>query len=73
MSFLFQSADHGTLPTLVAAMASNARPRGPLWPNGMGELRDRPGPARIPPAAEGRETARRLWEVSGQLTELRIG
>lgn len=73
MSFLFQSADRGTLPTLFAAMASNARPGGALWADGMGKLRDRLGPARIPPAAEDRETARRLWEVSGQLTGLRTG
>lgn len=73
LSFLFQPADRGALPTLFAATAPSARPGGYYGPNGMGEVRGWPTPARIAPKAEDRETARRLWEVSEQLTGLKLG
>lgn len=72
LSFLFQPADRGALPTLFAATTPSARPGGYYGPNGMGEVRGWPALARIPPAAEDAAVARRLWEVSEQLTGLRI-
>jgi NAD(P)-dependent dehydrogenase (short-subunit alcohol dehydrogenase family) len=73
LTFLFQPADRGALPTLFAATSPSARAGGYYGPNGMGEVRGWPAPARLPSAAEDRETARRLWEVSQQLTGLKIG
>lgn len=73
LTFLFQSADRGALPTLFAATSPSARGGGYYGPHGMGEVRGWPAPARVPPAAEDLAVARRLWEVSEQLTGLKIG
>ncbi|AQR63459.1 short chain dehydrogenase [Brevundimonas sp. LM2] len=73
LPFLFQPADRGALPTLFAATAPSARGGGYYGPHGMGEVRGWPAPARVPPAAEDRAVARRLWEVSEQLTGVTIG
>jgi len=73
LAFLFQPADRGALPTLFAATEPSALPGGYYGPNGMGEVRGWPALAKIPPAAEDVAAARRLWEVSEQLTGLKLG
>jgi NAD(P)-dependent dehydrogenase (short-subunit alcohol dehydrogenase family) len=65
---LSQSAAEGALPTLFAATAPDARPAGYYGPQQGLELKGPVGPARIGRQAQDREVARRLWEVSEQLT-----
>jgi NAD(P)-dependent dehydrogenase (short-subunit alcohol dehydrogenase family) len=62
-----QSAEHGALPILFAATSPGAEPGGYYGPNGIGELKGPPGPARIGPQAKNRATAARLWESSERL------
>ncbi len=63
-----QSASAGALPTLFASTAPDAQPGGYYGPNGMFELRGSPRPAHIARQAKDAETAKRLWDVSVQLT-----
>ena len=70
--FLFQSAERGALPVLYAATAPEATGGGYYGPGRMSELRGFPAPARIPPQAEDRGTAARLWEVSQVLARVRF-
>jgi NAD(P)-dependent dehydrogenase (short-subunit alcohol dehydrogenase family) len=63
-----QSAAAGALPVLMAATLPAPRPGGYYGPQGLGETRGRPGPARIDPAAKDAEVAGRLWEASERLT-----
>jgi NAD(P)-dependent dehydrogenase (short-subunit alcohol dehydrogenase family) len=62
-----QSAEDGALPILFAATSPGAEPGGYYGPNGIGELKGPPGPARIGPQAKNRATAARLWESSERL------
>jgi NAD(P)-dependent dehydrogenase (short-subunit alcohol dehydrogenase family) len=62
-----QSAEHGALPILFAATSPGVEPGGYYGPNGIGELKGPPGPARIGPQAKNRATAARLWESSERL------
>jgi NAD(P)-dependent dehydrogenase (short-subunit alcohol dehydrogenase family) len=62
-----QSAEHGALPILFAAASPGVEPGGYYGPNGIGELKGPPGPARIGPQAKNRATAARLWESSERL------
>lgn len=66
--FLFQPASQGALPTLFAATSPEARAGGYYGPNKMNEMRGAPGPAKVPPRAEDRAAAERLWRVSERLT-----
>ncbi|MGI8665465.1 MAG: oxidoreductase [Jatrophihabitans sp.] len=69
-SVLFQSAAAGALPSLYAA--STAAPgsySGPQWP---GELRGRPGPARISRTGQDAGLAAQLWDLSEELTGVRF-
>ncbi|RZJ41451.1 MAG: SDR family NAD(P)-dependent oxidoreductase [Brevundimonas sp.] len=66
-----QSAARGALPTLMAATMPNAAPGGYYGPQGMGEMRGRPGQARIDPAALDADVARQLWASSEQMTGVR--
>jgi NAD(P)-dependent dehydrogenase (short-subunit alcohol dehydrogenase family) len=68
MWFLFQPVWQGALPTLYAATSPDALPGGYYGPHALGETRGYPAPSRIPPAAEDRSTAERLWRVSEELT-----
>lgn len=70
--FLFQSAERGALPMLYAATSPEATGGGYYGPDRMSELRGFPAPARIPPQAEDRGTAARLWEVSQVLARVRF-
>lgn len=63
-----QSAAAGALPVLMAATLPAARPGGYYGPQGLSEVRGRPGPARIDPAAKDPDMARRLWAESERLT-----
>jgi NAD(P)-dependent dehydrogenase (short-subunit alcohol dehydrogenase family) len=71
-SVVSQSASDGALPTLFAATSPEVQPAGYYGPRGFFGLRGRPTlsiPAR---RARDRNVARRLWEVSEQLTGVRF-
>ncbi len=57
---------------LYAATSPEATGGGYYGPDRMSELRGFPAPARIPPQAEDREAAARLWEVSQVLARVRF-
>jgi NAD(P)-dependent dehydrogenase (short-subunit alcohol dehydrogenase family) len=63
-----QSSAEGALPTLLAATAPEAAPAGYYGPIGFQELRGAGGPAKIAKQALDPDTARKLWQVSEQLT-----
>ncbi len=64
-----QPAAAGALPTLYAATSPLAVPGGYYGPTGFQELRGAPGIAVVRPQALDLNTARRLWEVSEELTK----
>ena len=64
-----QSAEAGAEPSLYAALSPEAKAGGYYGPNGPGEIRGRPAPARIMPQAADRAAASRLWTLSQTLTE----
>jgi NAD(P)-dependent dehydrogenase (short-subunit alcohol dehydrogenase family) len=63
-----QSAADGALPILFAAAAPEARGGAYYGPAGRGEIRGKPGPARIFPQAADAEAGRQLWALSQSLT-----
>ena len=65
---LAQSAEMGALPQLHAATAPEAEGGTFIGPDGVGEQRGHPQPVTPNAAARDEEVARRLWEVSEQLT-----
>ncbi|MBB5575109.1 MULTISPECIES: SDR family oxidoreductase [Rhizobium] len=67
-----QSATAGALPTLLAATSSEAEGGVMYGPNGFYELKGPPVRAKIVPYAQNKAVWRRLWEVSEQLTGLRM-
>jgi NAD(P)-dependent dehydrogenase (short-subunit alcohol dehydrogenase family) len=67
-SFMSHSAAAGALPTLFAATSPEAAPNGYYGPNGFYELKGSVAPAKIFPQAKDEAVARKLWEVSEQLT-----
>ncbi|HEV2083353.1 MAG TPA: SDR family oxidoreductase [Brevundimonas sp.] len=68
IGLMAHSAAAGALPVLMAATLPAASPGGYYGPQGMGETRGRPGPARIDPAARDARMAARLWDQSERLT-----
>ncbi|MRH91438.1 SDR family NAD(P)-dependent oxidoreductase [Nocardia sp. SYP-A9097] len=64
-----QSAEMGALPTLYAATAE-VRPGGYYGPTGLRGMRGNPGPSGSTAASRDEVTARRLWELSEQLTKV---
>jgi NAD(P)-dependent dehydrogenase (short-subunit alcohol dehydrogenase family) len=64
-----QSAAAGARPVLYAA--SEAAPGSYTGPQLFGETRGRVGPARLSPQARDEKLARRLWQVSEELTGFR--
>jgi NAD(P)-dependent dehydrogenase (short-subunit alcohol dehydrogenase family) len=70
-SFLSHSAAAGALPTLFAATSPQAAPNGYYGPNGFYELKGPVAPAKIFPQAKDEAVARKLWEVSEQLTAVK--
>ncbi len=67
-SFMSHSAAAGALPTLFAATSPEAAPNGYYGPNGFYELKGLVAPAKVFPQAKDEAVARKLWEVSEQLT-----
>ena len=67
-SFMSHSAAAGALPTLFAAASPEAEPNRYYGPNGFYELKGPVAPAKVFPQAEDEAVARKLWEVSEQLT-----
>jgi NAD(P)-dependent dehydrogenase (short-subunit alcohol dehydrogenase family) len=63
-----QSAEMGALPQLYAAVDPAAQGGRYYGPGGFRELRGYPAEVDPAPAAKNEETARRLWDVSAQLT-----
>ncbi len=66
----WQEIPQGALPTLYAATSSLAVGAGYYGPGGFGELTGMPAAARIPRKAQDENTARRLWQVSEELTRV---
>jgi len=67
-SFMSHSAAAGALPTLYAATARDAMKNAYYGPNGFYELKGQVAPAKVFPQAKDEAVARKLWEVSEQLT-----
>ena len=66
-----QGSAPGALPILFAATAAQAEGGGYYGPQGFGEMKGPPGPARIAPQARDAAVAARLWDVSLDLVGLR--
>ena len=63
-----QSAADGAWPTLQAATAPDAKPAGYYGPDGWFELRGASTDAKVSASARDTTVARRLWDMSAQLT-----
>lgn len=72
MSVFGQSAEGGGWPTLYAATSPDVIPGGFYGPDGLGETRGAPAPAKIHKAGLDDATAQKLWQVSEQLTGVRF-
>ncbi len=70
-SFMSHSAAAGALPILFAATSPDAVPNGYYGPNGVYELKGPVAPAKVFPQAKDEAVARKLWEVSEQLTQVK--
>ncbi len=70
-SFMSQSAAAGALPTLFAAASADAKPAGYYGPNGFYELKGAVAPAQVFPQAKDEAVARKLWDISEQLTQVK--
>lgn len=68
MSLFGQSAESGGWPTLYACTSANLTPGGFYGPDGFGETRGAPAPVKIHKPGLNEANAKRLWEVSEQLT-----
>ena len=66
-----QDVAMGALPQLYAATAPNVQSGQFFGPDGFRELRGHPKLVRPDPAAEDADTARRLWDLSEELTGVR--
>ena len=67
-----QSAAMGALPTLYAATSPEAGPASYSGPDGIGELRGMPSAVKSTKRSHNRDDARRLWDVSEELTGVRF-
>lgn len=72
MSFLFQPAWQGALPTLYAATAPLARDGGYFGPDRLGGTRGNPTEEKPPAQALDVAAAERLWRMSEELVGLRF-
>lgn len=68
MGMVLNTAAEGAYPTLQAACDPAAEPGGYYGPQGWREMRGPSGPARRNAAATDPELARRLWDVSVEMT-----
>jgi NAD(P)-dependent dehydrogenase (short-subunit alcohol dehydrogenase family) len=66
--FMSHSAAEGALPQLFAATSPTATAGAYYGPNGFYELKGAVAPAKVFPQARDEAIARKLWEVSEQLT-----
>jgi NAD(P)-dependent dehydrogenase (short-subunit alcohol dehydrogenase family) len=66
-----QSAEMGALPLLYAATARDVSGGSYVGPDGRGEMRGHPTLVQASARAHDEEAARRLWDVSEQLTDVR--
>ena len=71
-ALLAQSADMGALPTLYAATHPEVEGGAYIGPDGLWEMRGHPRAVTSSLAAQDVETARRLWDLSAQLTSTRF-
>ena len=69
-TLLAQSEEMGALPTLYAATEPNLAGGSYAGPDGLGEQRGHPQLVGTSGAAQDTEAARRLWEVSEELTQV---
>lgn len=72
LSFLFQPAWQGALPTLYAATAPSARDGGYYGPDRLGGTRGFPTEEKPPPQATDEAAAERLWALSEELAGTRF-
>lgn len=72
MPYLGQPAAEGALPTMYAATSPDAQAGGFYGPQGRGEMKGPPGLARIKPPAQDMAAAKRLWDVTEELTGTRF-
>jgi len=68
--FLSQSVEKGAWSQLYAATSPKAEAGGYYGPDGFKEMKGNVKDAFIPPAAKNLEAAKRLWEISEQLTKV---
>lgn len=69
-SLLAQSAEAGAWPTVFAAVSPEARGMDYIGPMGLAHMRGRPGRDRSTRRSHSEADARRLWEISEQLTSV---
>jgi NAD(P)-dependent dehydrogenase (short-subunit alcohol dehydrogenase family) len=72
LSFLYQPAARGALPTLYAATAQDSSGGSYYGPTGFMEVRGPLGFAEVPPAAMDTQTSVRLWAASEELSGTRF-
>lgn len=72
LSFIFQPVPQGALPSLFAATDRAARPGGYYGPQGFFEMRGEVGEAAAPNQSLDLGAARRLWDVSEELSGVRF-
>ena len=70
---LLNTAAAGAWPAFQAACDPGAKPGGYYGPQGIGEMRGRSGVARRSKSAQDPELARRLWDVSVEMTGIDPG
>ena len=73
LPFMRQSAARGALPQLMAATDPTATPGGYYGPDGLGGIRGNPKQVEPPRQAKDLAVARRLWDISAQLTGVKFG
>ncbi len=69
--FMTHSPAYGAKPTLMAALADHVKGGEYFGPKGHNEMKGRPGKAMSTSLANNTEVARRLWEVSEELTGIK--
>jgi len=70
---LLNTAAQGAWPALQAATAPDVEPGGYYGPRSIGEMKGRSGKARRNAAAQDADLARRLWDVSVEMTGIDPG
>jgi NAD(P)-dependent dehydrogenase (short-subunit alcohol dehydrogenase family) len=73
VGLLLNSAAKGAWPALEAACAPDAQPGGYYGPQGLGEMRGPSGNAKRSRMASNPDLARRLWDLSAQMTGINPG